>query len=110
MSFVNLLGDRYDELVESVSLEKRVTKNSPPMFLWHTADDTTVPLENSKLMAEALKARGVEYELRVFPHGAHGQSLADRTVYAPDQMYLLSVSCSVWVGYCDAWIQRHFCQ
>ena len=109
-SFANLLGDRYDELLESVSLEKRVTKKSPPMFLWHTADDTTVPLENSLLMAEALQARGVEHELRVFPHGVHGQSLADRTVYAPDRLYQLSVPCSVWVNYCDAWLQHHFCQ
>ena len=108
-SLVNLLGDRYDELADCVSLEKRVTKKTPPMFLWHTADDTTVPVENSMLMAEALKARKVEHELRVYPHGVHGQSLADRTVYAPEQMYLLSVPCAIWVSHCDAWIQHHFC-
>lgn len=104
----NLLGDRYEELADSVSLEKRVTKKTPPMFLWHTVDDTVVPVENSMLMAEALEARGIEHELRVYPHGSHGQSLADRTVFAPERMYQLSVPCSVWVNHCDAWIQHLF--
>jgi len=107
-SFENLLGDRYDELAGTVSLERRVTRKTPPMFLWHTADDTTVPLENSLLMAKALEARGVESELRVYPHGSHGQSLADWTVFAPQEMHRLSVSCSIWVEHCDAWLQRHF--
>ena len=107
-SFANLLGVRYDELLETVSLEKRVTRRTPPMFLWHTADDTTVPMENSLLLDKALTAKGVEHELRIYPHGSHGQSLADRTVFAPDQMRKLSVSCSVWVSHCDAWLQRHF--
>ena len=107
-SFVNLLGDRCDELLETVSLEKRVTRRTPPMFLWHTADDTTVPMENSLLLDKALTARGVEHELRIYPHGSHGQSLADRTVFAPDQMHKLSVSCAVWVAHCDAWLQLHF--
>ena len=42
-SFVNLLGDRYEELLETASLEKQVKKQSPPAFFWHTADDTSVP-------------------------------------------------------------------
>jgi len=109
-SMENLLGERHDELLELVSLENRVTRQAPPFFLWHTADDTCVPVENSLLLDKALRAKGVPSELHIYPSGGHAQSLADRTVYAPDQMYLLSVSCSVWVGYCDAWIQHHFCQ
>ena len=35
-SFERLLGDRYDELVKSVSLEDRVSSNTPKTFLWHT--------------------------------------------------------------------------
>lgn len=107
-SFVNLLGDRYDELLETVSIEKRVTRRTPPVFLWHTVDDTTVPVENSLLLDKALEARGVDHELHLYPHGSHGQSLADRTVYAPENMRKLSVSCAVWVFHCDAWLQRHF--
>lgn len=107
-SFQNLLGERYETLLELVSLEKRVNRKAPPFFLWHTADDTTVPVENSMLLADALRGKGVEAELHIYPHGTHGQSLADRTVYAPGQSLKMSVPCSLWVGQCDAWMQRHF--
>ena len=107
-SFAALLGERYEELVETASLEKRVNRRMPPVFLWHTADDVTVPVENTLQLARALEAKGVSHELHIYPHGVHGQSLADRTVFAPDQLHRLSVSCSVWVSHCDAWLQRNF--
>ena len=107
-SIVNLLGDRYDELVDLVSLEKRVTRKAPPMFLWHTVDDTCVPVENSILLADALQAKGVDVELHLYPHGEHGQSLADRTAYPPDGTRTMSTSCAIWVQRCDAWLQQRF--
>lgn len=109
-SIDNLLGERREELAELVSLEKHVTKKSPPFFIWHTADDTCVPVENSLLLEKALRARGVDVELRVYPHGSHGQSLADHTVYSPENQWMASPSCAVWVQRCDAWLQRHFGQ
>ena len=109
-SFLNLLGERCDELADTVSLEKRVTRKTPPAFLWHTADDTLVPVENSLLMVKALEAREVPCELHIYPHGRHGQSLADHTVYAEADMHRLSVSCGVWVERCDAWLRRRFLQ
>ena len=33
MSFVRLLGDRYDELHDTVSLENRVNKGTPKAFI-----------------------------------------------------------------------------
>ena len=54
-SFERLLGDRYDELVKSVSLEERVSSNTPKTFLWHTFSDGSVPVDNSLLSAESLK-------------------------------------------------------
>ena len=107
-SFANLLGDRYEELLKTVSLEKQVKKNSPPAFLWHTADDTTVPVENTFALEKALKAKGVPVETHIYPHGSHGQSLADRTVYAPETMWMLSVPCASWVERCESWLQRNF--
>lgn len=103
-----LLGDKYEELLPLVSLERRVKSNTPPAFLWHTADDTVVPVENSLLMQTALQARGVPVECHIYPHGFHGQSLADRTCYPPQQAWQMSVSCSSWVSRCDAWLQKTF--
>ena len=108
-SFLNLLGEQYDKKAASLSLENQVKKGAPPFFLWHTADDTTVPMENTRLLETALRDRGAPVETYIFPHGVHGQSLADSTVFAPDRQWQLSVPCAVWVERCHAWLQRNFC-
>jgi len=73
----NLLGDPADPaLVELLSNERQVTARTPPTFLWHTADDTAVPVANALLFFEALHRAGVPAELHVFPHGRHGLGLA----------------------------------
>ncbi len=77
-SIKNLLGSRFSpEMEEFVSLEKRVTENNPPTFLWHTFEDGCVPVQNSLLFALALREKNVTCELHVFPFGGHGLSLAD---------------------------------
>jgi acetyl esterase/lipase len=76
-SMVNLLGENADpDLRESLSLETRVTPQTPPTFLWHTRDDPAVPVENSLLYASALRRCNVPFALHVFPHGPHGTGLA----------------------------------
>jgi acetyl esterase/lipase len=76
-SMVNLLGkDPDSKLRESLSLETRVTPQTPPTFLWHTSDDQAVPVENSLLYAMALRRNKVPFALHVFPHGPHGIGLA----------------------------------
>lgn len=69
----NLLGERpADALVERLSLETQVTKDTPPVFLVHTMEDRSVPLENSLLFYQALRRAGVAAELHVYEHGPHG--------------------------------------
>jgi acetyl esterase/lipase len=75
LSFTRLLGDRYDSLLDAVSLEKRVSIDTPKTFLWHTGTDTSVPLENSLLFAQSLRRENVPFELHVFPEGNHGLGL-----------------------------------
>jgi acetyl esterase/lipase len=82
----NLLGNKPDEkLVEFYSNEKQVTKETPPTFLFHTVEDTAVPIQNSKLFYEALKKNGVEAELYVEDKGPHGiglgQKLKDKSAW-----------------------------
>ena len=108
-SFLNLLGEQQEKKAASLSLENQVKKGAPPFFLWHTADDTTVPMENTRLLETALRDRGIPVETYIFPHGVHGQSLADATVFAPDRQWQLSVPCALWVERCHAWLQRNFC-
>lgn len=73
-SFDNLCGDD-EELKQKLSLENRITKDTPPAFIFHTLEDTSVPVENSLLLAEAYRHAGVSFTLHIFPYGGHGLSL-----------------------------------
>jgi acetyl esterase/lipase len=76
-SMMNLLGESFDDkLRQELSLETRVTRETPPTFLWHTSEDAGVPVENSLLFAAALHKNKVPFSLHVFPHGRHGLGLA----------------------------------
>lgn len=76
-SFSALLGDdASEEELEYMSLEKQVTEDTPPCFLWQTASDRSVPVENSCLFAEALRKCGVPYAHHIFSGGIHGMSVA----------------------------------
>jgi acetyl esterase/lipase len=73
----NLLGDTPDpKLVDGLSAETQVTKDTPPTFIFTTTDDKTVPVMNSVMFYSALAKAGVPVELHVFQRGAHGSGLA----------------------------------
>ena len=66
------------KLIDLLSNEKQVTAKTPPCFLWHTWEDSTVPVENSLLFAEALRRAGVPFALHIYEKGRHGIGLGDR--------------------------------
>lgn len=76
-SFENLLGYFPDADNTKYSCDKLVNENTPQAFIWHTAEDTCVPVENSLLYALALKKQKIPFELHIYPHGWHGLSTAD---------------------------------
>ena len=77
LSRLNLLGENPDAaLVQSMSMELQVTKDTPPAFIFVTTEDKTVPVLNSVMFYEALVKAGVPAEMHVFQHGAHGAGLA----------------------------------
>jgi acetyl esterase/lipase len=65
-----------DELVNLMSNELQVTKDTPPAFLFHTSDDPVVPVQNSIEFYLALRKAGVPAEMHIFEHGRHGVGLA----------------------------------
>ena len=75
-SFNNLLGENAPaELLQMLSTELHVTKDTPPTFLWHTTEDRAVPVQNSLLFATALAKANVPFELHVYEKGGHGMGL-----------------------------------
>jgi acetyl esterase/lipase len=90
-----LLGEPADpKLVDELSNEQRVAAHTPPTFLWHTADDASVPVENSILFFQALRRANVPAELHVFPHGRHGLGLAPN-----------DPAVSQWPRLCAVWME-----
>lgn len=76
-SFKNLVGENTDEL-DFFSLEKHVSKKTPPVYIWHTATDESVPVENTFLFTEQLHKFKVPFASHIFSNGNHGLSLANK--------------------------------
>ena len=75
---VNALLGNFDDMAQRrfFSAELNVTADTPPAYIWHTANDDLVPVENSLILAGALSRCGVPFELHIFPKGPHGIGLA----------------------------------
>ena len=52
-SFVQLAGED-PAAQQAFSLEDKITPRTPPVFVWHTMEDETVPVENTLLLVSAL--------------------------------------------------------
>ena len=79
-SFDMLIGEaadaqRREKLLEELSLEKQVTEDTPPTFIWHTYEDGAVPAENSLLFVQALRRKNIPVEFHLYPKGGHGLGL-----------------------------------
>ena len=72
-SLRSLLGKTPDPaLVDLLSVEDHVTKDTPPTFIAHSQEDKSVSVENSIKFYEALTKAGVPSELHLYSKGPHG--------------------------------------
>lgn len=96
-SRLNFLGEHPEpEKIHSFSSDQQADSASPPTFIWTTANDAGVPVENSLMFAGALSKAGVPFELHVFEDGRHGLGLSDDNAH-----------CQQWLGCCANWLQQH---
>lgn len=92
-----LLGDDPPaELVARLSLEGAVTAATSPAFIMHTAEDASVPVENSILFYRALRDAGVTAEMHLYERGAHGFGLQPGLGPTSD-----------WPRRCEDWLRFH---
>ncbi|WP_282924007.1 alpha/beta hydrolase [Mediterraneibacter massiliensis] len=106
-SFENLLGTHYTkEKADSLSLEKQVSADTPPTFLWHTYADETVPVENTLFFAEALQRAKISMEVHIFPHGPHGLSLANEETQVKETGFGIQKHCQDWLKLSEAWLKE----
>ena len=101
-SFVQLAGSEDAAAQQAFTLEDKVTSDTPPVFVWHTMEDKTVPVENTLLLLAALRRAGVPCEAHLFEKGAHGTSISTAEVDAADPHR------AHWVALCLEWLGETF--
>ena len=103
-SFKNLLGvgEKFEDkdALDFVCLDKHVSENTPPCFIWHTYEDASVPVETTLTFALALRKHDVPMELHIYEHGKHGQSTG--TVVCCDKNQRLSD----WMDISFSWLEE----
>lgn len=76
-SMRNLIGgDAQPEIRHQMSAQNRVSSETPPTFIFHTANDDSVSVQNSLLFAASMAAHQCPFEILVLPDGPHGIGLA----------------------------------
>ncbi|KRL14568.1 alpha/beta hydrolase [Schleiferilactobacillus perolens] len=100
--------DKLPLFKEASELEKQVTNATPPTFLWATAPDQVVPVQNSLAFAEALNAAKVPFSLHIFPQGHHGLSLANALTRGRSGDQDLEPSVTPWLSLSLQWLQLLF--
>ncbi|MGI8384871.1 alpha/beta hydrolase [Robertmurraya sp. P23] len=95
-----------EEQLFEVSPVNFVSPQTPPTFIWHTADDSLVYAENALRFATALAQKKVPYELHVFESGVHGLSLCDETT--ANNPSHLNEDCKVWFDLATNWLKKQF--
>lgn len=103
LSFQRLLG-KDASVPPELSLERSVTKRTPPTFLWATVTDNTVPVENSMVYAAALRRAGVPFELHLYGDGPHAMGLA--TPESARSAEYENPHAATWHGLCVEWLRR----
>jgi acetyl esterase/lipase len=106
-SFNNLLGENAtNESLDEMSLEKHITKDTPKTFIWHTVEDSDVPVENTLLFAQGLRKHNIPFELHIYPEGSHGLSLA--TEETANNASQIVPHVSSWMRLCVEWLTELF--
>jgi acetyl esterase/lipase len=93
----NLLGKNPSPaLIDELSNERHVTKDTPRCFIYHSDADAAVPVENSLMFAAALRRAGVPFELHIFQYGRHGVGLGSQP-YDPAKWLPWTKDCQIWL-------------
>ena len=101
-SFVRLSGSEDPVDHQKFTLEDKITPDTPPVFVWHTMEDATVPVENTLLLLAALRKNRVPCEVHLFEKGVHGTSISTAEVDAA------SAHRAHWVQLAVEWLNDTF--
>lgn len=93
-----------EEQKKLASPAQLVTENTPPMFIWSTATDQMIPVQQSLRMANALADHEISFELHIFKEGQHGLSIA--TQAAASSKIQMNEDVASWVEHVEKWLKE----
>ena len=105
MALITDKQDWKEHIPQKYSMENQVTRFTPPTFIAHCSDDSTVPVENSLRYYNRLVDNEVKAEMHIWPNGEHGWGFSgeeyvgkgkDKFAYARQDYY----------NALDAWLKR----
>ncbi|MDR1537697.1 MAG: alpha/beta hydrolase [Clostridiales bacterium] len=88
-------------------LEDKVNSATPPTFLFSTAEDGLVPIENTIAFSAALARNSVPFESHIFQRGVHGLSLA-KPLTSSGHGFLVDKSAALWLKLSVDWLFKLF--
>lgn len=106
-SFINLSGSNNFKEHISYSAELAVSADTPPSFIWHTAQDNAVGVQNSLVFAANLAKCGVPFEMHIFEKGPHGLSMCDNTT-SENNPQMENPDAAKWFEMCINWLDNRF--
>jgi len=107
-SFDNLL--KVNDNLEDFSLEKRITKQMMPTFLWHTKEDKSVKVGNTLALYQALIKYDTSVDLHIFNEGKHGLSIITKETAFNDNVadYLKeNQRVAIWTTLLKGWLENN---
>lgn len=85
------------DYLKAHSCDELVRDGMPPIFVWHTADDTRVGAGASIEFVRRLQEKGNTYEFHIFPSGGHGMAVTEAAK--------MEGICQ-WMGLAEDWLRR----
>lgn len=98
-SFFNIAGESKEQR-EYYSLEKEISPSCPPLFIWHTLQDESVPAMNTILLIEELYKKKVKFEYHLFQDGKHGLSVCRKDTMGEEKR------AQEWLNLSRSWLER----
>ncbi len=87
--------DSTKEMIEKYSNELQVSSLTPPTFIVHALNDSTVNVRNSILFNKALLDKKVNASIHIFPQGGHGIRLDENPG-----------STDLWLNLLELWLKE----
>ena len=95
-------GEITPEKIQAYAPDLNVSENTCPAYIWTTCFDDCVDVENSLMMATALSAKKIPYELHIFQTGPHGMGLCNEET-ASGQERMIAPDAATWIDEAIYW-------